>query len=103
LGKRDYRAAESALCLVLVHQLKWRFQPQRRTRSWSRSMATHLNALEAELLANPALKSRLDEMLANAWSKARRIASRETGMPVAAFPSDAPSWEDATSLPDDML
>ena len=34
VGNEQYDKLESAICVILVHLLKWNHQPQRRSRSW---------------------------------------------------------------------
>jgi hypothetical protein len=49
------------------------------------------------LRKNPSLQAGLDETCRDAYSDARLIAARETGLPEALFPQDNPfTWEQTT-------
>ena len=44
-----YRALSSAIYQILVHLLKWRYQPERRGRSWQVSLVEHRNRVPRAL------------------------------------------------------
>ena len=90
VGKSDYRAMESRLEIVLLHILKWDHQPERRSRSWSDSIFENRLRLEKLLRQSPSLKRRLEEAVAGAFADARRLASRETGLPLSSFADRCP-------------
>jgi hypothetical protein len=92
-GRAEASAAESRLRLVLMHQLKWTYQPAFRSRSWSNSIREHLKRFDRVLRKNPSLKLILDEILADAYADARLEASQETGFDIDTFPKEPPSWE----------
>lgn len=93
MGKSEYRSAESALVIILLHLLKWDHQITFRTRSWSQSIEGHLEQFDDVIRENPSLKSRLPEILAKAQRKARYEAAKETGLNIDLFPLDPPSWD----------
>lgn len=93
MGKSEWRATESALRIVLLHQLKWTHQPLFRSRSWSDSIAEHLRRFDRDISRNPGLKSHLDEILTDAYRSARYEAAQETGLLFDAFPDAPPSWD----------
>ena len=41
VGDEQYDKLESAIGVILLHLLKWDHQPQRRSRSWTLSIAVH--------------------------------------------------------------
>jgi hypothetical protein len=90
VGKSEYRELESALRVVLLHLLKWRFQPERRGRPWRLSIAEHRDRAEQALRDNPSLKPRLGEAIARAYRSARREAAIKTGLRLGAFPAEPP-------------
>lgn len=84
--------------MLLVHILKWDYQPQRRTRSWTISIKDQRIEFDQVLEDNPGLKSRLDEALARAYRRARLQAAKETGLDEETFPDICPySWDDIVS------
>ncbi len=98
LGREQFNKLESALRVLLMHMLKWDYQPERRTRSWTTSIKDQRIALEDVLEDNPGLKSRLDEALARGYRRARVQAAGETGLEDSTFPDKCPySWGDVVS------
>jgi Domain of unknown function DUF29 len=94
VGKTEYRVVESALRLVLLHQLKWRHQETHQTRSWANSINEHLRRFDEELSDNPSLRPKLEEILARAYRRARSEAAQETGLAMSQFPVTPPSWDE---------
>lgn len=92
VGKSEQRAAESNLRVVLVHHLKWAFQPFHRSRSWANSIAEHLRRFDRSMDENPSLKPKLASILDEAYTQARHEAARETGLAIDTFPPSPPSW-----------
>lgn len=90
LGKSQFASLVSALRIVLLHMLKFDHQPERRSRSWAVSIATHRDQAVEELDESPGLKSRLDEAVTKAYRRARLEASGETGLPLKLFPESCP-------------
>jgi hypothetical protein len=100
LGGSQYDKLESALTVLLMHMLKWDHQPDRRSRSWANTIRTQRRHYGKVLKANPSLKPRRDEALAEAYEDARASASSETDLPIKTF-SDicAYSWSDILDRP----
>ena len=95
LGREQFNKLESALRVLLVHILKWDYQPERCTRSWVISIKDQRIAFDQVLEDNPGLKSRLNEALARAYRRARLKAAEETGLDEETFPETcAYSWAD---------
>ena len=77
MARSDERAAESLLENLLTHLLKWRYQPQRQTRSWRASIQNARSDLRNLLADSPNLKPRLPPLTARAYEKARRTVGAE--------------------------
>jgi hypothetical protein len=93
LGKRDRRALESHLRVLLTQLLKWRYQPDQRARrglSWRRSLRNARDAIEQVLRDSPSLRGKLPEALAWAYPRACEQAADETGLPLRIFPETWP-------------
>src|SRR5271167_4888210 len=86
VGEEQYDKLESALRVLMLHLLKWDYQPAMRSRSWTLTVLEQRSRVQRQLRKNPGLKSRLDEALTDAYVDARIEASSETGLPVRAFP-----------------
>jgi Domain of unknown function DUF29 len=101
LRKTERRAVRSQLRLILSHLLKWRHQPDKRTESWRSTIANGRVLVQEDLEDLPRLTPELDELAAWAYPRARRDATRETGLPLATFPEVCP-WAMAQVLADDF-
>lgn len=90
MGKSQRDSTGSHLVIVLMHLLKWKYQPQRRSNSWHDSVVNGRIQIEDLLDNNPSLKPQTQTLIEKAYPKARRYASRETGLPLTAFPDQCP-------------
>jgi predicted nucleic acid-binding Zn-ribbon protein len=90
LGRSEKRELVSRLSVLLLHLLKWEFQPARRGTSWELSIANARDELTEHLADNPSLKAQLPEAMATAYRRARRSAAIETNLPANTFPPDCP-------------
>ena len=90
MGRSEKRELQSRLMVLLVHLLKWKYQPARRGRSWQLTIEGQRENCFDVLEDNPSLKSKLDAILARAYSNARITASEETGLDKNDFPVTCP-------------
>jgi hypothetical protein len=100
MGKSEQRALESYLEALLIHLLKWVYQPSFRGRSWRLTIIEKRKRLLKHLRENPGLKSRLDVSIADAYEFARSGAEKETGLPASTFPHQCPWTYEVLSDPD---
>ena len=89
LGRAQFHALRSSYRFVLMHLLKMRVQPERRTASWTATVVRERNAVEDCLADNPGLRPRSADAFAAAYAGARREAA-ETTLPLRAFPAACP-------------
>ena len=87
MAKRDRREVESRLIALLLHILKWEFQPAHRSRSWQASILEQRQELEG-LVDRGVLRNHADAVLDDSYRKAVARAAVETGLPAEAFPED---------------
>ncbi|GCL37847.1 hypothetical protein SR1949_29590 [Sphaerospermopsis reniformis] len=82
LGKSQQRALQSALRLVLSHLLKWKYQPERRSKSWQVTITRERLNLDELLAESPSLRRFLtdDEWINATYQRARKEAMVETGL-----------------------
>lgn len=90
MGKSEKRELISRLTVLLLHLLKWEFQPMRRGASWRLSIANTRDALTDHLADNPSLRSVLEASVETAYRRAHRDAALETGLSENTFPSTCP-------------
>jgi hypothetical protein len=90
MGKSEKRELKSRLIVLLMHLLKWQYQPEKRSESW-RSMITEQRiCIELLLEDSPSLQPLLIEIFTDCYEKARLKASEETGMKLNFFPKESP-------------
>jgi hypothetical protein len=85
---------------LLIHLLKWAYQPQRHSRRWGNSVEEHRFRVGKILRENPGLKAKLPEILAGAYDGARFAARKETGLDLSIFPECCPWSPDDVMRPD---
>ncbi|MEG4233553.1 DUF29 domain-containing protein [Microcoleus sp. Pol11C3] len=86
MGRSERRSLESNLVVILLHLLKWQFQPDQRSGSWKGSIVEHRRRIRKALKDSPSLKPYLEEVLVECYADAAEQASAETGLPVERFP-----------------
>lgn len=101
MGKSEKRELISRLTVLLLHLLKWEFQPVRRGPSWRLSIANTRDALTDHLADNPSLRSVLEASVETAYRRARRDAALETGFPESTFPAVC-SWSFSQMMDEDF-
>ena len=90
LGKSERRAISSQLTRLLLHLLKWEYQPQQRSRSWLATLRIQRRDIARLLQDNPSLKPYLDGALLEAYETARDLAMGDTDLPEQTFPLNCP-------------
>lgn len=90
MSKSERRALQSFLETLLMHMLKWQFQPVYQGRSWKFTIIEQRKRIKSHLEENPGLKSKLPELIEKAYGYAVTGAVRETGLAVKVFPQECP-------------
>ncbi|MBL8551095.1 MAG: DUF29 domain-containing protein [Hyphomonadaceae bacterium] len=90
LGKAQRAELHSRFIILLQHLLKWRFQPDHRSRSWRVSIDNTRRALAKHLRENPGLKQFLEAEFADAYPDARANAALEMAIEEDALPDTSP-------------
>lgn len=90
MGKTEKRELVSRLTVLLVHLLKWQFQPLLQGPSWRTTIRIQRIDITDHLTDNPSLKALIPEAIARAYTKARMESAAETGLPEATFPAACP-------------
>jgi ribosomal protein L29 len=91
VGKSVQRELSSRVAVLLAHLLKWKFQPELRSKSWLATIAVQRRAIARILKKTPSLRRFYfdEEWLDEAWDDAIRMAIAETCL--HEFP-DASLW-----------
>ncbi|MCA6221292.1 DUF29 domain-containing protein [Photorhabdus antumapuensis] len=90
MGRSERRELRSRLEILLAHLLKWRYQADRRGRSWELTIEEQRDKAIDCLQESPSLKNKLDEHLGKAYTAARRLAEKETLINRNIFPETCP-------------
>ncbi|MBP3221281.1 MAG: DUF29 domain-containing protein [Neisseriaceae bacterium] len=91
MGKAEHRDLMSRMQVLISHLLKWQFQPERRSSSWTNTVREQRHKIEDACDDMPSLKGDLksSEWLQKAWSRAVRDAVDETNLPKNTFPQQS--------------
>ncbi|KTL62939.1 MULTISPECIES: DUF29 domain-containing protein [Photorhabdus] len=90
MGRSERRELRSRLEILLAHLLKWRYQADRRGRSWELTIEEQRDKAIDCLQESPSLKNKLNEHLEKAYIAARRLAEKETLINRNIFPETCP-------------
>jgi len=101
MGRSEKRELDSRLTVLLIHLLKWQYQPIRRGRSWQLTIKGQRINFSETLDENPSLKPQLDTILKRAYAKSIIKAAQETALDEQTFPSVCP-WSLSQILDDNF-
>lgn len=96
MGRSEKRELKSRLIVLLMHLLKWQYQPEKRSESWRSTITEQRICIEALLEDSPSLKPLLSELFDECYQKARLKASDETGIKINFFPQESPFSQEET-------
>lgn len=86
MGRTEKRELVNRLTVLLLHLLKWEFQPGLRGNNWRLTIREQRICLKSHLKDNPSLTATLPDLLRDAYEVALIEAERETGLAEATFP-----------------
>jgi len=86
MGRSEKRELRSRLTVLLMHLLKWDYQPDRRSGSCKSTINTQRMDIEFVLKDNPSLKHNLEIVIDETYRFARQRVAVETGLPESVFP-----------------
>lgn len=89
MARRDRREVLSRLTSLLVHLIKWDYQPSKRSRSWKSTILAQQDELRFDL-GSQTLRSHAEKTLAKAYARAVVRAAAETGLREDKFPLTCP-------------
>jgi len=90
MGRTEKRELVSRLRVLLLHLLKWKFQPAGRGSSWEATVRVQRLDLAEHMKDNPSLKAIVSEAIATAYEGAVIEAAVETKLSESVFPSICP-------------
>jgi hypothetical protein len=90
MGNSNKFALSSDLVVVLLHLLKWQYQPNKRIRSWEKSIAEHRRRIREIFQVSPSLRNYFQQIFDECYLDARKQAKIETRLPLESFPVNSP-------------
>ena len=90
MGKGVRREWESRLKVLIVHLLKWVFQPELRGTSWQLTIQEQRDQLHELLADNPSLKNQMTASLDRTYPRAVKRTALETSLIEETFPTECP-------------
>ncbi|MEM1311607.1 MAG: DUF29 domain-containing protein [Cyanobacteria bacterium P01_C01_bin.70] len=90
LGHSEKRALKSQLEVLLMHLLKWAYQPEQRSNSWLTTLIEQRLRIQDLLTESPSLKPYLQAEQVQCYANARKLAAAETGLALDTFPETCP-------------
>ncbi len=90
MGRSEKRELINRLAMLLMHLLKWQYQPELRGNSWRLTIREQRIRLRNHIQDNPSLKAVIDLAISDAYEIALLEAERETGLAEDAFPAECP-------------
>ncbi|WP_319423239.1 DUF29 domain-containing protein [Pleurocapsa sp. FMAR1] len=90
MGRSEKRAVKSNLIILLLHLLKYKYQPAKKTNSWKASIREHRRRLRDDFKVSPSLKRYFQEVFEESYQDSREQVADETGLPIDTFPTLCP-------------
>lgn len=90
LGRNLQNELRSRLEVLIMHLLKWQWQPAHQSRSWRTTINVQRRDLDRLLDENPSLRSRLPDLLPKAYRRACKDAFDEMGLLRWTFTPECP-------------
>jgi hypothetical protein len=90
LARGEVSELDNRYATLLLHLLKWQFQPDQRSNSWSAAIRRSRIRIEKILDRSPGLKPRRQELYEDAYPEAREGAAAEANLPSEHFPAHNP-------------
>jgi hypothetical protein len=90
MGKERQHTLKSQTRRLLLHLLKWQFQPERRSRSWRVSNGNVRVEISDVLEENPSLRPSTPELPCAVYRQAVELVELQTGLARSTFPDGCP-------------
>jgi hypothetical protein len=90
MARSDRREIRNRLTVLLVHLLKYNFQPKRRSSSWLSTIGEQRTRIETVIDDSPSLRPFPEAVLSQCYIEARSRAALETRLSPRGFPEACP-------------
>ncbi len=101
MGNRHADEIESRLEVLLMHLLKWKYQPNLQSRSWQLTIKEQRKRISLRLKKMPSLNAKLPELTLEAYDLSIDEAVKETGLIESVFPAEC-EWTISQILDNDF-
>ncbi|WP_163056722.1 DUF29 domain-containing protein [Acidithiobacillus ferrooxidans] len=92
MGASQRRELKNRMRVLLMHLIKWHWQPERRGSSWGSSIDVQRYEMADLFDTSPSLRREAADVVSYVWPQARKEAAKETGISPDVFPELCP-WE----------
>ncbi|KJU81531.1 protein containing DUF29, partial [Candidatus Magnetobacterium bavaricum] len=75
MGRSSKRELASRLAVLIMHLLKWQYQPKRRRGSWSTTIGNQRREIKRLLEDNPSLRYNIETVIAKEFIEAKLVSS----------------------------
>ncbi|MDJ0843413.1 MAG: DUF29 domain-containing protein [Crocosphaera sp.] len=90
MGRSEKKAVKSNSRILLMHLLKWKYQPNKRSKSWKSSIIEHRKRIRDSFQDSPSLKVYFADNFDLCYQDAKELAAAETGLSIDKFPNQCP-------------
>jgi hypothetical protein len=94
MSNSQKQALESNLKIILMHLLKYKYQPDKRTNSWRYTIVEHRQRIRKAFKNSPSLRRHFLQEFADVYLEARQLAVVETELSPNIFPIECPFTTD---------
>lgn len=100
MGRSEKNALTSNFRVLLMHLLKYKYQPEKRTNSWRYIIVEHRILLRDTFKTSPSLYPFFEDIFNESYQDARELAAGETGFSIEIFPPESPFTREEVLHPD---
>jgi len=86
MARSDKRQLINRFAVLLAHLLKWQHQPEKRAKSWERSIKEQRKRIHLLLQDSPSLRYEIEDKISDAYEIAILTAANETGIDELSLP-----------------
>ncbi|MCI4624342.1 MAG: DUF29 domain-containing protein [Candidatus Magnetoovum sp. WYHC-5] len=90
MGRNNKRELESRLAVLIMHLLKWQYQPKKHSKSWVSTINTQRTDIELLLKNSPSLKHNIEIVIDEMFMTAKKRFEKETGIHKDILPEICP-------------
>ncbi|MDX2181928.1 MAG: DUF29 domain-containing protein [Bryobacteraceae bacterium] len=88
LSQSNHDQADNRAGVLIAHILKWRYQPERRSRSWIDTIAEQQFRIKKLFKRYPSVRRGARLRWEETWADGRELALDQTGLPKKAIPAE---------------